>query len=158
MADPIKLETELKRIADAVERIAGAQPNPPEFDQVEGFVWVADGEVFHPVEHISRMPIDLLKGIDQQKISLLENTRRFANGLPANNALLWGARGAGKSSLVKAAHRAILIERDKDNKKSRSGLKILEIHREEIASLPQCLNHLRISPHRFIVFCDDFVI
>lgn len=131
------------RVAEALERLAPAALPPPDFDCAEAFVWQAGPEAFWPVSHVSRVAIGLLKGIDGPAQQLLENTRRFARGLPANNALLWGARGMGKSSLVKAAHGET------------PGLKLIEIHREDIASLPGCLAHLKAAPHRFIVFCDD---
>ena len=95
----------------------------------------------------------LLQGVDRAAAQLLDNTRRFASGLPANNALLWGARGMGKSSLVKAAHAEVRSELKLG--KAGSDLKLVEIHREDIASLPRCLGHIRASRHRFIVFCDD---
>jgi hypothetical protein len=97
-----------------------------------------------PVKEVNRVPLALLKGIDRMRDTLRENTIRFAKGLPANNALLWGARGMGKSSLVKAVHREV------------PGLKLVEIHREDLASLPRLLGHLRdAADHRFILFCDD---
>src|SRR5204863_4750939 len=106
------------------------------------------------VAHVNRQPLGLLKGIDRAAEQLLDNTRRFALGLPANNALLWGARGMGKSSLVKAAHAEVGREVAK-KAKGRPDLKLVEIHREDIASLPACLMYLRQSDCRFIVFCDD---
>jgi uncharacterized protein len=174
----------LTRIADALERTAPPAPAPADFTGADAFVWSAeDGGRFQPVPKVNRVPLGLLKGIDHTASILLENTRRFAAGLPANNALLWGARGMGKSSLVKAAHAEASritspplgeVARSAGGEKSRSsetprrspnpspslqgagGLLILvEIHREDIASLPHCLAHLKCSPHRFIVFCDD---
>jgi uncharacterized protein len=110
-----------------------------------------------PVAHVSRQPLQLLKGIEQVSDQLLENTRRFAAGFPANNALLWGARGMGKSSLVKAAHADVRTTFKK--KLEKDDLKLVEIHREDIGSLPHCLAHMRAAGakqgHRFIVFCDD---
>jgi len=147
----------LNRIAAALERLA---PNPAprtDFNTSSAFVWQAEPEAFLPVEVVNRIPLSLLKGIDRMSDTLLSNTERFARGLPANNALLWGARGMGKSSLVKAAHAEIehrmLEESGGINPDCR--LKLIEIHREDIASLPQCLQRLRTSDHRFIVFCDD---
>ena len=134
----------LERIAAALERLSPLVPATPDFGTAQAFVWMADGGRFVPVPKVNRVPLDLLKGIDRTAATLLENTRRFAAGLPANNALLWGARGMGKSSLVKAAHAEV-----------GAALKLVEIHREDISSLPECLAHLKASPHRFIVFCDD---
>ena len=138
----------LARIAAALERMS--PPPPPEagFDIADAFVWQATTLSFQPVANVNRVPIGLLKGLDQVLGQLLDNTQRFANGLPANNALLWGARGMGKSSLVKAVHAEV-------NLKTKAGLKLVEIHREDIASLPACLAQFRGSRHRFIVFCDD---
>jgi hypothetical protein len=133
-----------ERIARAIERLGPRAPEPTDFESADALVWQADGETFLPVNEVNRLPLALLKGIDVARDILLENTRRFARGLPANNALLWGARGMGKSSLVKAMHGEV------------AGLKLVEIHREDIASLPSLLGQLRQAPgHRFILFCDD---
>jgi hypothetical protein len=133
-----------ERIARAVERLGPRIAAPPDFAAGDAFVWQAETESFVPVAKVNRLPLSLLKGIDFARDTLLENTRRFADGLPANNALLWGARGTGKSSLVKSVHGEF------------AGLKLVEIHREDIASLPLLLGHLRDAPrHRFILFCDD---
>ena len=145
MTGPLNPDPLLSRIAGALERLAPPSPTKPDFSVTSAFVWSGEEQKFIPVAHVNRVPLDLLKGIDRTAATLLENTRRFACGLPANNALLWGARGMGKSSLVKAVH-AELGPQD---------LKLVEIHREDIASLPACLAHLKSSPHRFIVFCDD---
>lgn len=136
-----------ERIAAALERISPPPVAAPDFNQGEAFVWQGDKSCFHPVASVNRVPLDLLKGIDRTAATLLENTRRFARGLPANNALLWGARGMGKSSLIKAVHGAVSADF--------SQLKLVEIHREDIPSLPACLSLLRNSASRFIVFCDD---
>jgi predicted AAA+ superfamily ATPase len=125
-----------------------------DFAAAEAFVWQASPEAFLPVAHVNRQPLGLLKGIDLAAEQLLDNTRRFARGLPANNALLWGARGMGKSSLVKAAQAEVRQELGLGGK-VKADLKLVEIHREDIASLPACLAHLRAAQHRFIVFCDD---
>ncbi len=143
----------LIRIATALERLAPAAPAAPDFDAAEAFVWQAQPAGFLPVVHINRVPLALLKGVDRAAEQLLDNTRRFAQGLPANNALLWGARGMGKSSLVKAAHAD--VGRALSKSKAMNRLKLVEIHREDINSLPPCLGHIKASPHRFIVFCDD---
>jgi len=141
----------LQRIATALERLAPAPARAPDFETLDAFIWSPDGEAFQPVGQVNRMPLELLQGIDRMRDQLLANTERFARGLPANNALLWGARGMGKSSLVKAVHGAVAAAA----KPGKHGLKLIEIHREDIASLPRCLGLLRTSPHRFIVFCDD---
>jgi len=143
----------LARIAAALERLAPTAAVAPDFDAAEAFVWTMSPEGFIPVRDINRVPLGLLKGIERAADQLLDNTRRFAEGLPANNALLWGARGMGKSSLVKAAHAE--VGRGLAAKKAGHGLKLVEIHREDIDTLPRCLSHIRASTHRFIVFCDD---
>jgi len=146
----------LERLAAALDRLAPALPAQADFACAEAFVWQASPEVFLPVSHVNRQPLALLKGIDRAAQELLDNTRRFARGLPANNALLWGARGMGKSSLVKAAHAEVRHELGLGSvAKGLSDLKLVEIHREDIASLPACLGHLRPAQDRFIVFCDD---
>jgi uncharacterized protein len=144
------------RVARALEAIAAhLSASLPATQSVESFA-NADAFVWHPngrltaVARVSRVEIGLLKGIDRMRDILIENTERFANGLPANNALLWGARGMGKSSLVKAAHASINIHR-----KPADRLKLIEIHREDIESLPALMELLRSSQFRFIVFCDD---
>jgi predicted AAA+ superfamily ATPase len=153
MSDEKDILTRLDRLAAALERMAPPAAAKPDFAAAEAFVWQADPEGFLPVTRINRQPLDLLKGIDRAAEQLLENTRRFAEGLPANNALLWGARGMGKSSLVKAAHAEAC--RGKGPGGKTRDLKLVEIHREDIASLPACLAHMRASGARFIVFCDD---
>ena len=136
------------RIAAALERLAPAKPRPADLKRADAFVWHAAAAAFEPVAKVNRIDIGLLKGIDLTRDILLENTTRFAKGLPANNALLWGARGMGKSSLVKAVHHAI-------NGKS-AKLKLVEIHREDIESLPALMGLIHKAPQfRFIVFCDD---
>ncbi len=143
----------LARIAAALERMSPQPPAAPNFDAAEAFVWSAHPEGFVPVPQINRVPLALLKGVDRAAEQLLDNTRRFADGLPANNALLWGARGMGKSSLVKATHAD--VGRALRMTKAKHGLKLIEIHREDIDSLPHCLAMIRNSHHRFLVFCDD---
>jgi hypothetical protein len=145
-----------ERIATALEAIAGhlsaatpAAATPESFSTADAFVWHPDGRL-SPVPRVSRVDLGLLKGIDRMRDILIENTERFADGLPANNALLWGARGMGKSSLVKATHANINIDR-----KPADRLKLIEIHREDIESLPGLMDLLRSSGFRFIVFCDD---
>jgi predicted AAA+ superfamily ATPase len=141
----------LARIADALDRIAPEKQTSADLSAADAYVWQADGpDSGHliPVPAVNRVPLGLLQGIDRQADILIENTRRFANGLPANNALLWGARGTGKSSLVKAAHAEI-------NAESKDGLLLVEIHREDIQTLPALLAVLRSSGRQAILFCDD---
>ena len=142
-------EAVLARIADALERLAPPSPPQPDFSGAEAFVWQPEGTRLAPVRRVNRVEMTLLKGIDRVRDLLVENTERFARGLPANNALLWGARGMGKSSLVKAAHAAIGAAHPSP------GLKLVEIHREDIESLPDLMTLMRSAPQRFIVFCDD---
>jgi predicted AAA+ superfamily ATPase len=139
----------LERIADALERLAPPPPTAPDFVSAEAFVWHPDGRRLAPVARVNRVDMSLLKGIDRVRDLLVENTERFARGLPANNALLWGARGMGKSSLVKAAHAAVGAAHPA------AGLRLIEIHREDIESLPELMAMLRPARQRFIVFCDD---
>jgi predicted AAA+ superfamily ATPase len=139
----------LGRIAAALERLAPTAPAAPDFAAAEAFVWYPEGRRLAAVQRVNRVEMSLLKGIDRVRDLLVENTERFARGLPANNALLWGARGMGKSSLVKAAHAAIGAAHPA------AGLKLIEIHREDIESLPELMGILRGAPQRFIVFCDD---
>ncbi|MGH1368864.1 MAG: ATP-binding protein [Maritimibacter sp.] len=141
-------EAALIRIAQALERIAPAPLEAPDFDTADAFVWQVDPERLVPVPSVSRVDISLLIGVDRARDTLLDNTRQFARGFGANNALLWGARGMGKSSLVKAVHGAILREG--------TALKIVELQREDLPSVARLLTFLRAAPeHRFILFCDD---
>jgi uncharacterized protein len=142
----------LERIAEALERLAPPAPSVPQFDSADAFVWHPEGRRLAAVPRVNRVAMTLLKGIDRVRDVLVENTERFAEGLPANNALLWGARGMGKSSLVKAAHASVNAKVDRGQ---RGALKLIEIHREDIETLPDLMTALRASPHRFIVFCDD---
>ena len=141
----------LKQIAAALERLAPAAAAAPDFAAADAFVWHPQGSHLAPVKRVNRVEMALLKGIDRVRDLLVENTERFARGLPANNALLWGARGMGKSSLVKAAHAAVNAAHARDS----GVLKLVEIHREDIESLPDLMTLLRGAPHRFVVFCDD---
>ena len=139
--------TALDRIAAALERLA-PQPLPaPDFGAAEAFVWHVGPDRLDPVARVSRIDVGLLVGIDRSRDTLLANTRHFAQGLPANNALLWGARGMGKSSLVKAIHAQVRGEGH--------DLKIVELSREDLPSVQRLLSHLRAAPCRFILFCDD---
>jgi predicted AAA+ superfamily ATPase len=138
----------LARIAAALEARAPHAAITADIDASDAFVWHADSGELEAVAQVNRVELDLLIGIERVRDILLDNTRRFANGLPANNALLWGARGSGKSSLIKAAHAAIARELPKS-------LALVEIHREDIASLPRLLKRLRGERRRFLLFCDD---
>ena len=140
----------LARIADALDRLAPPPPPRPDFSAADAFVWHADRSALVPIAAVNRVDIGLLRGVDRVRDMLIENTERFARGLPANNALLWGARGMGKSSLVKAAHAEINRGAEGDDR-----LKLVEIHREDIESLPTLMSLMRETRHRFIVFCDD---
>lgn len=137
----------LSRVASAVERWAPPVTEAPDFTTAEAFIWNAAQKRLDPVARVNRVEMMLLKGIDRMRDTLVDNTERFAKGLPANNALLWGARGMGKSSLVKAVHASINARTN--------NLKLIEIHREDIESLPALMNLLRGAKDRFIVFCDD---
>ena len=137
----------LARIASALERLSPASARAPDFVVADAFVWQAASGTLQPVPQVNRVSMALLKGIDRVRDQLAENTERFARGVAANNALLWGARGMGKSSLVKAVHADIA--------RTMPGLKLVEIHREDIETLPQLMGLLRPSANRFLVFCDD---
>ncbi len=141
----------LTRIATTLERLAPPASTAPDFSAADAFVWHPTGARLAGVAHVNRVEMSLLKGIDRMRDMLMENTERFARGYPANNALLWGARGMGKSSLVKAAHAAVNAGLG-----AKAGtLKLIEIHREDIEGLPDLMDLLRDAPFRFIVFCDD---
>jgi predicted AAA+ superfamily ATPase len=150
---PTEFDPELlERIAAALERLAPPAKVLPDLDTADAFVWHPDGRLV-PVPRVNRVEMSLLKGVDRMRDVLVENTERFAKGLPANNALLWGARGMGKSSLVKAAHAA--VNASVASSSERGPLKLVEIHREDIETLPQLMALTRASRYRFIVFCDD---
>ena len=144
----------VERIARALERLAPSTPETPRFAAADAFSWHPDERRLVPVANVNRVEMSLLKGIDRMRDMLLENTERFARGLSANNALLWGARGMGKSSLVKAVHAAVNAAHAR-RKGSDGQLKLIEIHREDIESLPELMALMRGAPYRFIVFCDD---
>ena len=146
---PLRIARALEAIAAHLSASSPAAQNTESFANADAFVWHPNGRLTE-VGRVSRVEIALLKGIDRMRDILIENTERFADGLPANNALLWGARGMGKSSLVKAAHASINVGR-----KPADRLKLIEIHREDIESLPALMELLRASQFRFIVFCDD---
>jgi uncharacterized protein len=147
MTDPDLLPL-LRRIAEALDRLAPPPAPPVDLAAADAFVWHADRCWLEPVSEVNRIEIGLLRGIDRVRDILLDNTRRFAAGLPANNVLLWGARGTGKSSLVKAAHAAVNAERA-------HALALVEIHREDIPSLPRLLSLVRPCARRCLLFCDD---
>ena len=138
----------LNRIAAALERLAPSAAPPNKLEGSDAFAWHADRGWLEPVHQVNRVEIGLLRGIDRVRDILLDNTERFAAGFPANNVLLWGARGTGKSSLIKAAHAAI-------NDQHPRALALVEIHREDIPSLPYLLSLLRTSSRRCLLFCDD---
>lgn len=141
-------EDALNRIAAALERIAPAPLAAPDFAAAPAFVWHVEPDRLEPVPQVSRIALDLLIGVNRSRDTLLDNTRRFAAGLSANNALLWGARGMGKSSLVKAIHGTLQAEFP--------ALKIVELQREDLPSVGRLLTHLRAAPDmRFVLFCDD---
>jgi uncharacterized protein len=146
---PLRIAQALEAIAAHLSGTAPAAATPQSFANADAFVWHPSGRLSE-VPRVSRVDLGLLRGIDRMRDILIENTERFADGLPANNALLWGARGMGKSSLVKAAHANINVDR-----KPADRLKLIEIHREDIESLPALMELVRASDFRFIVFCDD---
>jgi hypothetical protein len=142
MSDP------LERIAAALERLAPAPVPAPDFDAAQAFVWHVGPDRLEPVPVVARVDLSLLVGVDRARETLLANTRHFARGLPANNALLWGARGMGKSSLVKAVHAAVLAEG--------LDLALVEMSRDDLPSVQRLLGHLRrAGERRFVLFCDD---
>jgi len=138
---------ELQRIAEALERIAPAKFKIPDFSKSSVFIWNVLPDRIKEVSGFTSINLDILQGIDNAKQTLLRNTKQFSDGFPANNALLWGARGMGKSSLVKAVFKRIA-----DSNKM---LKLIEIQREDLSSLPRLLDILKDKPYRFLLFCDD---
>lgn len=140
----------LQQLISVLERMAPPVPAPLTVEDADAFVWDPQQLKLMPVHKVNRVDISLIQGVDSVRDQLFDNTRRFANGLPANNVLLWGARGMGKSSLVKAVHAAV------NSKQSLpSPLKLVEIHREDINTLPVLMNLIKASTARFILFCDD---
>ncbi|THH38794.1 ATP-binding protein [Aliishimia ponticola] len=137
----------MERIAAALERMAPAPMAAPDWDTAAGFVWHVEPDRLEPIARVNHVPMDLLVGVDRARDTLLANTRQFAAGLPANNALLWGARGMGKSSLVKAIHAHVHADHP--------ALKIVELQREDLPTVGRLLNVLRTAPARFVLFCDD---
>lgn len=152
--DPIEtLNNKLDRLIAAMERLAPAPAVPTDISAADCFVWNADSALLEPVHRVNRVDIGLIRGVDRVRDILFDNTERFAANLPANNVLLWGARGMGKSSLVKAVHASINSARTAEKKAP--SLKLVEIHREDIDSLPRLMTILKTAPFRFILFCDD---
>lgn len=141
------IDDPMDRIAAALERMSPPPQPAPDFEAATAFVWHVDPERLNPVAQVSRVGLDLLVGIDRSRDTLLDNTRRFAAGFAANNALLWGARGMGKSSLVKAIHAQVQADH--------AALKLIELQREDLPSVGRLLNHLRAAPYQFLLFCDD---
>jgi predicted AAA+ superfamily ATPase len=140
-------QSDLSRIAEALERISPAPAPAPNFDVADAFVWHTSPDRLEPVVQVSRVDLSLLVGVDRSRETLLANTLQFAKGYAANNALLWGARGMGKSSLVKAVHGHIVDQG--------LPLKIVELQREDLPTVTRLMNHLRAVPYRFLLFCDD---
>lgn len=147
--DTDALNAKLDSLIELISRAVPAVAKAPDWSSAEAYVWNPDPGNLQPVEKVNRVDISLLCAVSHVRDLLLDNTKRFARGLPANNALLWGARGMGKSSLVKAAHAAV------NDEGGAYGLKLIEIHREDIESLPKLMTLIRTAPYRFIVFCDD---
>ncbi len=139
---------QLTRIADSLERLSPPKPVEPDLEKGTAFIWHAETNVLRPVASVNHVDMGMLKGIDQVRDILIDNTLRFAKGYPANNALLWGARGMGKSSLVKAAHAYV-------NKELDNALALVEIHREDIPSLPDLMQVLQKNDRNVVLFCDD---
>ncbi|MBM7047643.1 MULTISPECIES: ATP-binding protein [Rhizobium] len=139
---------EVRRLADALERLAGPAPAINDWNAADCFVWAPARLHLQPVARPNRVALSLIRGVDHVRDILHENTLRFADGFAANNVLLWGARGMGKSSLVKAVHEDV-------RRATGISLKLIEVHREDISSLPVLLDILKATPHRIILFCDD---
>ncbi|WP_054311560.1 ATP-binding protein [Mesorhizobium sp. 1M-11] len=144
------LSEKLDRLIEAVARLAPPPPPRTDIAAADCFVWQADPGYLEPIAKVNRVDISLIRGVDHVRDILFDNTERFASGYAANNVLLWGARGMGKSSLVKAVHAAINV-----SGKPGGPLKLIEIHREDIDTLPKLMAMLKVAPHRFILFCDD---
>ena len=147
MSAPEEKLAVLTRIANALERLAPPKTADIDLKSHQGYIWVSEKSSFHAVKEIQRLPLDSLKGIDQQKQQLLENTEYFAKGMRANNALLWGARGTGKSSVLKAVHGHLLAKG--------YDIGLVEIQREDLGDLPEVMARLSKIDRAFILFCDD---
>jgi hypothetical protein len=144
------LVEKLDRLVETMERLAPRAPVPTDLNSADCFVWSAEQGVLEPIHRVNRVDLGLIRGVDRVRDILYDNSERFAAGLPANNVLLWGARGMGKSSLVKAVHASINAARG-----DAPPLKLVEIHREDIDTLPKLMSQLKAAPYRFILFCDD---
>jgi predicted AAA+ superfamily ATPase len=147
------LNDRLDTLISLIERAVPPARPKPDFDAADAFVWAAGTSNLMPVARVNRIDISLLQGVDRARDQLIDNTRRFARGFAANNVLLWGARGMGKSSLVKSVHAS--INRDFADTGDAARLKLVEIHREDIETLPDLMSVLKQAPHRTILFCDD---
>lgn len=144
------LTQKLDLLIEAVGRLAPPAAPQSDLEAADCFVWDAEHSFLEPVQRVNRVDIGLIRGVDRVRDILVDNTERFASGLPANNVLLWGARGMGKSSLVKSVHAAINA-----SGKNKAPLKLVEIHREDIDTLPKLMGLIKAAPFRFILFCDD---
>ncbi|QDH17509.1 ATP-binding protein [Swingsia samuiensis] len=151
MSDPALLNT-LERIANSLERMSPPPLTPDILNHHDAFVWQASLGALEPIDKVSGVSLSLLKGVERQSQQLLTNTQHFANGFTANNAMLWGARGMGKSSLVKAT---VAYVNNEQHSKNAPLIALIEIQRDELSSLPKLLSLLRKSDRRFILFCDD---
>lgn len=152
--DPLRLlNATLLKVADLLEHLAPPRRPRVDFMAADAFLWLPGTRTLQPVAKVNRVDIALLKGIERNRDAVVDNTERFARGLPANNVLLWGARGMGKSSLVKAAQAE--VNRRLAALDGFRPLKLVEIHREDVEDLPELMGELREAPHRFLVFCDD---
>ncbi len=147
MKDMVTDTEALRRIAEALERMSPPPSPAPDFTTAEAFVWHVNPDRLDPVAVVNRVDLSLLIGVNRARDTLLANTLQFAKGLPANNALLWGARGMGKSSLVKAVHAEV--------RRQGLDLKLVEIQREDLPAIGRLLAHLRDTEARFVLFCDD---
>ncbi len=150
MADT-ELAAKIDQLIAAIERLGPPKTAVPNFNAADCFVWDPEHLTLAPVSKVNRIDLSLIRGVDHVRDILFDNTKRFADGLPSNNTLLWGARGMGKSSLVKSIHHAI----SKDQLQGAAPLKLVEIHREDIDSLPKLMGIVRDADCRFILFCDD---
>ncbi len=145
------LNAKLDRLIAAIDRLGPSLTPMPDFDAADCFVWDADHSLLVAVARVNRVDLSLIRSVNHVRDILFDNTKRFADGLPSNNVLLWGARGMGKSSLVKSVHHAIAA----DQAEGEAPLKLIEIHREDIDSLPKLMTLVKAAPYRFILFCDD---
>jgi predicted AAA+ superfamily ATPase len=142
------LLVEVRRLAVALERLAGPAPAINDFGSADCFIWVPANTWLQPVAKPNRIALQLIRGVDHVRDILHDNTLRFAQGFAANNVLLWGARGMGKSSLIKAVHEDVQTS-------SGAALKLVEVHREDIHTLPALMDILKTTDVRIILFCDD---